>query len=70
MPDYKNVIKTNEVQCSIQNADVVICYGDIKGSIIGCDYVVLIDGKEKGSLVNCKNVSGFLGGEHGSKDRR
>ena len=68
MAEAKKVVKTNEVHTSIQNADVVICYGDIKGSVIGCEYVVLIDGKVKGSIVNCQNVHGYLGrSDHGSE---
>lgn len=56
----QKIIKTDAVNGNVEDADVVICYGNINGSVKKCQYVVLIDGAINGHIINCENVRGFL----------
>ena len=50
----QKIIKTDAVNGNVEDADVVICYGNINGSVKKCQYVVLIDGAINGHIINIK----------------
>lgn len=57
-PEQK-IIKCEKIDGNVSDADVVICYGDIKGNISNCQYVVCIDSEISGIIIGCENVRGF-----------
>ena len=59
----ENHRKYKKVEGNINNADVVIVYGDVKGNIVAAKDVIVINGAVKGNLVNCENVAGLLAQE-------
>lgn len=54
------VLKLKKLEGNVNDADVVIVYGDVKGNINNCDNVIVINGDVKGNLNNCDNVAGLL----------
>lgn len=54
------VEKYKKIHGNVNNANVVIVYGDIKGNVNNCDNVVVINGDVYGHINNCDNVAGLL----------
>ena len=52
--------KLKKLDGNINNTDVVIVYGDVKGNINNCDNVIVINGDVYGHINNCDNVAGLL----------
>ena len=52
--------KLKKLDCNINNTDVVIVYGDIKGNVNNCDNVIVINGDVYGNISNCDNVAGLI----------
>ena len=59
-PTTTKVLKAKRVDGNINNANVVIVYGDVKGNIYDCDTVIVINGDVNGNITLCDNVAGFL----------
>ena len=62
-PMPTRVSKLKKIEGNVNNTDVVIVYGDVKGNINNCDNVIIINGNVKGNLNNCRNVAGLLASE-------
>ena len=56
----RKVTKAKKLDGNVVNADIVIVYGDVKGSITNADTVVVINGDVYGNIVNCDNIAGLL----------
>ena len=54
------IAKTKKIDGNVNNAEVVIVYGDVKGNITNADTVVVINGDVYGNITNCDNVAGLL----------
>lgn len=52
--------KLKKLDGNINNNDVVIVYGDIKGNVNNCNNVIVINGDVYGNISNCDNVAGLL----------
>lgn len=52
--------KLKKLDGNINNADVVIVYGDVKGNVNNCDNVIVINGDVYGNISNCDNVAGLI----------
>ena len=52
--------KLKKLDGNINNTDVVIVYGDVKGNVNNCDNVIVINGDVYGNISNCDNVAGLL----------
>ena len=58
-PTTTKVLKAKRVDGNINNANVVIVYGDVKGNVNNCDTIVVINGDVYGHINNCDNVAGL-----------
>lgn len=56
----EKVANTRSIAGNVNNADVVIVYGDIKGNVYDCDNVIVINGDVNGNITLCDNVAGLL----------
>lgn len=52
--------KLKKLEGNINNTDIVIVYGDVKGNVNNCDNVIVINGDVYGNISNCDNVAGLL----------
>lgn len=52
--------KLRSVNGDVEDADVVIVYGNVNGSIKKCKTVVVINGNVNGDVKNNETVAGYL----------
>lgn len=52
--------RLNNHNGNIEDAGVVIVYGNVNGNIKDCDTVVIINGNVNGKIKDCQTVAGFL----------
>lgn len=55
-----DVEKYKKIYGNVDNANVVIVYGDVKGNVNNCNDVIIINGDVHGHINNCDNVAGLL----------
>lgn len=66
-PMPKRTEKYKSVYGNINNANVVIVYGDVKGNINFCGDVIIINGNVNGNIMDADNVAGLLAERGGGK---